>query len=241
MYKTFLISELKKWAREPLTRLLVFYPLIFGLIGRYLLPYLAETTDFVLEQYADIILVALTLMMPLVFGALIGFSMLDDRDDNILSAVKVTPLGLGKFFLFRLIMIFFFATLACIFVILFSDILSLDLSRVIAISILAGLSAPATGMFINSFAKNKIEGFAVMKGFGTLIVFPIVAMFFLDFKELFFSFAPGFFPAKALSALIRGEEALFLTYNQYYIIGWIYGIVLNLLVYKLFVNKVKEF
>ena len=236
MYLTFIISEIKKWIREPLTRVIIFYPLIFGLIGRYLLPYIEENTGFVIEYYADVIIVALSLMMPMVFGALIGFSILEDRDDNVLPAIKVTPLGLEKFMLFRLTIIFLCSIAACIFVILFSDIANFKLTEVIAVSILASLSAPATGLFINAFAKNKIEGFAVMKGFGALIFFPIIALFLTDVKELFFVIAPGFFPAKAISTLIR-EESLFLSYNQYYFLGWVYGIILNILTYKVFKSR----
>ena len=236
MYFTFIVSEFKKWLREPLTRLIIFYPLVLGLVGRYLLPYIESNTGFVIDFYADVILVVLSLITPLIFGAVIGFSILDDRDDNVLSAVKVTPLGINKFLSFRLIMVFICSTAACIFVILFSDIVSLKLGRVVSISVLASLSAPMTGLVINSFASNKIEGFAVMKGFGALIFFPIVSLFFVDFKELFFAFAPGFFPAKALSALVRGEQALFLSYNQYIFFGWIYGVAVNILAYVVF-NK----
>ncbi|MFW6269826.1 MAG: ABC transporter permease [Bacillota bacterium] len=238
MYKTFISSEIKNWLREPISRLLIFYPLVFGLIGLYLLPYIEENTGFVIAFYADVIIATLALFMPLVFGALIGFSILEDRDDNVLSSVKVSPLGINKFFSFRLIMIYVVSTAACIFVILFSDIADLSLGQVIAISLLASLSAPLTGLFINSYATNKIEGFAVMKGFGAIIFFPIIALFFFDSKELFFAFAPGFFPAKALSAIIRGDEVLYLNYNIYYFLGWVYGIITNIVFYKLFIKKV---
>lgn len=237
MIKTFIISELKKWTREPLTRFILFYPLLFGFIGRFILPYIEENTGFVIGMYADVIIAVFALMMPMIFGALIGFSILDDRDDNVLMTIKVTPLGLQRFFSFRLIMIFIFAIMASIFVILFADIGDLALSRVIAISIVSSLSAPLTGLFINSFASNKIEGFAIMKGFGVLIFIPLVSLFVFDFKELFFAFAPGFFPAKAVSALVRGDQFMYLSFNSYYILGWVYGIVMNILAYRYFAKK----
>ncbi len=239
LYLVFVKSEFKRWVREPLTRVMVAYPLIFGLIGRYLLPYIEENTGLVIALYADLILVMLTLIMPLIFGILMGFAILDDRDDNVLPAVKVTPLGLNKYFSFRIIMIFICTILACLFVILFSDIADLGTGRVISIAVLASLAAPMTGLFINIFASNKIEGFAIFKGFGTLIFFPIIALFFTDFKELFFAFAPGFFPAKAISSIIRGDEMMFLSYNQYIFWGWVYGIVLNLIAFRYFRKKRK--
>ncbi len=237
MIKTFILSELKKWSREPLTRFILFYPILFGLIGRFLLPYIEENTGFVVELYADIIIAIFALIMPMIFGALIGFSILDDRDDNVLMTIKVTPLGLERFFAFRLVMIFFFAILASIFVILFADIGVLSLNEVIAISIVSALSAPLTGLFINSFASNKIEGFAIMKGFGILIFVPLASLFVFDFKELFFAFAPGFFPSKAVSALVRGDQFMYLSFNSYYILGWIYGIGMNIVAYKYFSKK----
>jgi len=237
MYLTFIISEFKKWLREPLTRIIIFYPLLFGAIGRYLLPYVEENTAFLIAPYADIITASLVLMMPMIFGALIAFSILDDRDDDVLDAVAVTPLGLTKFFSFRLIMIYFCSFLACLFVILFADIVQLKLTAIVHLSALASLSAPMTGLFINAFAKNKIEGFAVMKGFGALIFFPIIALFFTDFKELFFALAPGFFPAKMLSTLIRSEKTMFLSYSTYVLAGWSYGFILNILSYKIFQKR----
>ena len=237
MIKTFIISELKKWTREPLTSFLLFYPLLFGFIGRFILPYVEENTGFVIELYADVIIAVFALMMPMIFGALIGFSILDDRDDNVLMTIKVTPLGLQRFFSFRLIMIFIFSIFASIFVILFADIGNLALSSVIAIATVSSLSAPLTGLFINSFASNKIEGFAIMKGFGALVFIPLVSLFVFDFKELFFAFAPGFFPAKAVSSLVRGDQFMFLSFNSYYILGWVYGIIMNILVYRLFARK----
>ena len=188
-------------------------------------------------MYADVVIAVFALMMPMIFGALIGFSILDDRDDNVLMTVKVTPLGLQRFFAFRLIMIFIFAILASIFVILFADIGGLELYEVIAISVVSALSAPLTGLFINSFASNKIEGFAIMKGFGVLIFVPLVSLFVFDFKELFFAFAPGFFPAKSVSALIRGDQFMYLSFNSYYLLGWVYGIIMNIVAYRYFSKK----
>ena len=134
-------------------------------------------------------------------------------------------------------MIYVCSFIACIFVILFADIVQLELTAILHLSALASLAAPMTGLFVNAFAKNKIEGFAVVKGFGALVFFPIIALFFTDFKELFFAFAPGFFPAKMLSTLIRNGEAMFLSYNTYVLGGWIYGIILNIVSYKVFKKR----
>ncbi len=239
MYMTFLSSEIKKWSRDTMMKFLVIYPLIFGLIGRYLLPKIAETSGFSIDAFADVIVVILTLITPQMFGALIGFSILDDRDDKIFSSIKVTPLSINQFLSFRLVMVFVLSFASTIFVMWFSDIGDLPFGNIVAISFLASLSAPMTGLFINALSHNKIEGFAVMKGTGIIIIFPIIALFFLDMKEFIFSFAPGFWPAKAISTLIRGEGLFNFSYNQYYFIGLAYIILLNILVYRFFKYRTK--
>lgn len=215
------------------------YPFIFGLIGRYMLPWIAEKSDFSIDLYADLIIVILTLMVPISFGALIAFSILEDRDDNILTSVKVTPLSINQFLSFRFFIVLVLAYITTVFVIWFSDIGNIPLKNIFAISLLASLEAPMYGLLINSLSNNKIEGFAVMKGFGIFMIFPIIALFFIDKKELFFSFAPGFWAAKSISSIIRGEGVLYLSYYQYYFIGILYLILLNIGAFKLFKRKVE--
>lgn len=239
MYKNFIASEWKKWLRDPLMKFMVFYPILFGIIGRYVLPLIAENTGFSIEDFADVIVVILVLLVPHVYGALIGFSILDDRDDHILTSIEVTPLGIHQFLSFRMAVVFALTFIATTYVIWFSNIVDMRLVNILAIAFLVSFITPMTGLFINALAKNKIEGFAVMKGAGMIIVFPIVALFFFDSKELLFSFAPGFWPAKAISSLIRGEEILLLTYHQYYFLGLAYIVLLNIVVYKIFLTKVK--
>lgn len=219
-------------------RFMLFYPLLFGVIGRYVLPAIAETASFSIEQNADFIIAALILMTPLIFGAIIGFSVLEDRDDHIIDSVKVTPLNINQFISFRLIIVYLFSFAACIYVMWFSAIGSLPLKDMILIAFLASLSAPMTGLLINVFAHNKIEGFAIMKLIGTIIILPVIALFFTDYKELFFAVIPAFWPAKMISSIVRGEEFMYLGYTLYFWIGLVYVVILNIFSYNRFSRKV---
>lgn len=214
------------------------YPIIFGLLGRYFLPWVSEKYGFNFVPFNDLILVILVLFVPIAYGALIGFSILEDRDDNVLTNIKVTPLSLHQFLSFRLIAVYLLCVVATIFVMWFSKVGNISMKYIISISLLASLEAPISGLLINSFARNKIEGFAVMKVGGSIMIFPIVALFFKGARELFFSFAPGFWSAKAISSIIRGGN-LYLSYNQYYFIGLLYMVILNILSYLLFIKKTR--
>lgn len=239
MYGNFLKSELKKWSRDSMMGFMALYPFVFGLLGRYLFPWLENNSGFSTEVYGDLINVMLVLVVPISFGALIAFSILEDRDDNILGSVKVSPLSLGEFISFRLILILILSFVTTVFVLWFSDIGGLALGYIFAIGILAALEAPMYGLLINCLSNNKIEGFAVMKGLSALILFPIIALFFIDKKELFFAFAPGFWYSKALSSIFRGEGVLYLSFYQYYFIGLAYLSLLNVLAYFLFKRRLE--
>lgn len=238
MYMSFIKSEIKKWTRDPMMGFMLIYPIIFAFLGRYLLPWLSEKYGFNFEPFTDLILVILVLFIPIAFGALIGFSLLEDRDDNILINIRVTPLSIHQFLSLRLVGIYILCVIATIFVIWFSKVGNLAMKNIISISLLASLEAPISGLLINALARNKIEGFAIMKAGGSIVVFPIVALFFNGAKELFFSFAPGFWSAKVISSLVRGG-GLYLSYNQYYFIGLVYMVILNILAYGLFIKRTK--
>lgn len=239
MFGSFFSSEIKKWTRDPMTAFMIIYPLFFGLLVRYALPAIAETSGFIPEAYADFILAATVLITPLAYGALVAFSILDDRDDHILTAINVTPLSLNKFLAFRMILATALAFGATIFVIWFANIAEVSLGIMVAIALLNCLAAPMTGFFINAFATNKIEGFAVMKGFGMMIILPVVSLIFTDAKEFIFALVPGFWPAKALSVVIRGEGILQLSFSGYYFIGLAYVAILTMLSYRVFLKRTK--
>ena len=237
MYGSYVSTEFKKMSRDPMMTFMVFYPIILSLIGRYLLPLVAKGSNFNIDLYADIIIVILTLLTPMIYGAIIGFSILDDRDDNILTSIRVTPLSIHQFISIRIVTVSLLSFIACVYVMWFSNVGNLRLGNILAIGALASLTTPMTGLIINALSQNKIEGFAVMKGTGIIIIFPVIALLFIDKREFFFSFAPGFWPAKAISVLVRGEGLLTLSYNQYYFVGIVYALVLNLLAYKFFLKK----
>ncbi len=240
MYLSFIHAEFKKWVRDPMLSFMIAYPLIIGLVGRYGLRYIERTSGMSLLPYTDIILVVLTLVTPNIFGALLGFSILDDRDDHIFESVQVTPLSVAGFLAFRILVVMILSFVSTLFVMWFVEIGNLTWWEIFTVSFLSSLAAPATGLLINALATNKVEGFVAMKGVvGILIVFPVVGLFFVDSKELFFALAPGFWPAKVLSSLVRGQGVLLLSTAQYYWFGVLYALVANFAMSRAFRRKVR--
>ena len=240
MYLSFIYAEFKKWMRDPMLSFMMAYPLIIGLLGRYGVRYIERASGLSLLPYADLILVVLTLVTPNIFGALLGFSILDDRDDHIFQSVQVTPLSVVGFLAFRVLVVTLLSFVSTLFVMWFVEIGSVAWWDMVTISLLSALAAPATGLLINALATNKVEGFVAMKGVvGILIVFPVVGLFFTDLKELLFALAPGFWPAKVLSSLVRGQGVLPLSGAQYYWLGVLYAVGFNFAMALAFKKKVR--
>jgi len=131
MYSNFIKSEFKKWSRDPMMAFMLIYPLIFAFLGRYLLPWITEKYGFNFQHFTDLILVILVLFIPIVYGALIGFSLLEDRDDNVLINIRITPLSIHQFISFRLVGVYILCVISSIFVLWFSKVGAIPMKNII--------------------------------------------------------------------------------------------------------------
>lgn len=126
--------ELKKWLRDSLLAFLVTYPLIFAAAARWLVPFIETRNSVSLAPYYYLIVAALTLFTPLIFGAVAAFSILEDRDDNILLAIKVAPLNLSFFIGIKLLIVFSLSFLSSMFIIWFSRLAEVSASTLVGVS-----------------------------------------------------------------------------------------------------------
>jgi len=235
--QSYIKYELKKWIRDPMVAFLLIYPVILALAVRFGVPFAENKFGFPLTSYNHIIIGALLLFTTVLTGTVIAFSILDDRDDKILYAVDVSPVSFDTFIGLRFFMCFILTYISCILAIWIAGI-AVPLYAMLLISISISLFSSLSAMFINCFSNNKIEGFAVMKGGGSIIIFPIVAMFFTDKKEFFFGFEPNFWTVKALGVAMQPNMDFNLSFGLYYTIGLVFVIALNFLIYKTFKRKI---
>lgn len=230
--------ELKNLLRDRMTAMLLVYPIMVGFLGKYLL----ENQNFD-ENGINLLVVALTIISGMIFGSMAGFSILDDRDDNVFLSIQISPMNVRFYVWFKVLFIYILSVFANLLIFLIMGGLGLELIDFILISLLIGLQVPINAFLINALSSNKVEGFIAMKGSGFLIIFPVVAFFFLDWKEWLFAFAPAFWGAKAVqSRLLQsyidlGVVSMNLDFWMYLGIGFVYNIVLVYLMYNVFKRK----
>lgn len=202
--------------RDPMLRLFIFMPLFIPLLFRILVQngsrLLREYTGFELSPYYLLIVSIVILMAPLILGTAIGFVLLDERDENILSFIAVTPLGKRGQLAYKLsiaVLISFICTYLSLFLTGLVEILPVHL---LPVALMAALEAPFITLFITAFASNKVEGLVMSKATGLLMTGPLLAYFVPEPWSHLALIFPTTWVARAFQA---GYESLgpFLLYN----------------------------
>jgi fluoroquinolone transport system permease protein len=227
--------ETKNLIREKMTMVMLLWPLIIGWLIKYLID------EGVIEgQVLGVLAMMIALLAGFAYGAMAGFSLLDDRDDQVFASIQISPVSLTWYIWFKICFVYVLAVLAGFFMIWITGALPLTNGEVWLVSALSALQVPIVAFLVNAFAKNKVEGFVTMKATGFLLLFPVGGFFFLDLKEWLFALAPAHWAAKAvqfsmLKPLIdAGLVEMNLNFYQYLGIGVVYNLVLIAGAYRIF-------
>jgi hypothetical protein len=175
--------SLRVLLRDPFLRLMALLPFVVALVFRLGLPAadaaLAEVIDpstFRLGDYYPV-LSAFLLQLPGLFaGGVTGFSILEDRDEGILSATAVTPIGRAGYLTSRLL---FPALLAVAGALIVVPLAGLHRPDPVALLLAAAASAPlapVSALLLVALATDKVEGLAVWKLVGFLFIGPVVQL-----------------------------------------------------------------
>jgi len=240
MFKLVFKNELKNIIRDPMYAFFAVYPFIFGALGYFLVKFIEEQSEN--PTWSKMVAMLLVLMTSYVFGAVTGFTLLDDKDDKVLMSLKITPISTKMYVLVKLLIGYVFGFIATLIIIFATGFLAnSSIWMILLITIIASMQAPFLALVVNSFADNKVEGFVVMKATGMTLILPAVAFFYTDWKEFFFIIAPGFWPARMVQMEIMPTSIFNIDYNLpilgYFLVGMAYNILISFLLFKLYSKK----
>jgi fluoroquinolone transport system permease protein len=237
MFMTVLKQELRNIARDKMYKFMVIYPMIIAVVGYFLIPHLKENGDLLAANILTLVFILLT---GFIFGAITGFTLLDDQDDYVLFALKVTPISVKSYVLFKLVMAFLMAVLATFLLIVVTGFLKqTSFINLLLIVILVAFQAPLFASLINSFARNKVEGFVIMKTTGIVMLVPVAAIFITNWTELFLGLLPGFWAARLVSIEIIPAQYFLGGTLTYFAFGFIINLGLTYLFFKLYTKRVQ--
>jgi len=184
----------------------------FGLpaLNDYLLEQdiLNETTFITsLEQIYPMLVAYLALFTgALLVGTIFGFMLLDEKDDNTIKAMLVTPVTMNQYLTYRVGMPVFIAFFIVLFQFLFINQAQVQLWQAILLAGGASFVAPIASLFFASFAANKVQGFAFTKFTGVAGWTILLGWFVPMPLQLIIGLFPPFWISKAYWMILDGND-----------------------------------
>lgn len=194
------MGDLKNIRRDPMLLSFLFIPLILLIVLRFGVPlatgFVQEQFQFDLVPHYVFIVSFIVLVNPLILGMLVGFMILDERDEDILTYFAVTPLSKSGYLLFRIVspvvVSFGFAFL----MVGLSGLMDPAYWRLTPFVLLAALEAPILALFLATFASNKVEGLALGKGSGIIFIAPFIGYLVKAKWQIFAGIFPPYWISK---------------------------------------------
>jgi len=196
--------------RDSLLAWMAAMPFFFIFIFRFGVPWardslLAQFSFDIAPFYILLMSYAFVVGMPLLFGVVIGFLLLDERDDGTLIALQVTPMSLNSYLVYRVTLPMILSVVLTMVTFPLAKLVTFPTGYLLLVTLLSAPLAPIFALFLASFAANKVQGFAIMKASGTVQVLPMVAYFIQSNWHLAFGIIPTYWPAKLYWVLDAGE------------------------------------
>ncbi|MCP4416154.1 MAG: hypothetical protein GY805_06010 [Chloroflexi bacterium] len=222
--------DLRNITRDEMLRWMLFVPLLLAAVVRYGWPYAVAQLQIHYQlditPYADLMMSYIVIGTPAVFGMVIGFLLLDERDEGSLIALQVTPLSLNNYIAYRLGLPLILTIPLLLISLPLAGIMTFSFWEILLMALLAAPLAPLLAMLMPAFASNKVQGFALMKGAGVLFIVPIAAFFIETEWQWLFGLLPTFWAPKLYWMLTLDEKGVWLAVLLGLVVQllWIYGL-----------------
>lgn len=226
LLRAFGLNDLRNVRREALLLYMLIIPPLMVAALRLVLPWattsFSERFGFDLASYYPMILsFFFVLQIPLLFGVLVGLLVLDERDDDTLTALRVTPISMMGYALYRGGATVFLSFAYVLITLRFSGFAPPSLlPAMAAVAFLSGLLSAVFATVLVTFAANKVEGIAVTKGLAILMLGPLAAYFIHSDWQILFGLLPTYWPAKAFWVAGEGGNFWF-----YILVGLVYNLL----------------
>lgn len=210
-------NDARRIGRDRFLLLMVSFVVYIAVVLRFGLPwlngYLAEagilpgdTFAVPLSAFYPLIVAFMAVFQgAMITGTVFGFALLDEKDDQTLTAMLVTPVPFNQYILYRVALPTVCAAFIVVFMVLVINQALLPVWQLALIAAGASLAAPISALFYGITSENKIQGIAMSKFvsiFGYLIVF---AWFVDEPWQWLFGLFPPYWISKAYWMALEGR------------------------------------
>jgi fluoroquinolone transport system permease protein len=226
--------DAKSVRRDAMLRWLAAYPIAVALLLRWGVPALSNTVrvraDVDLVPYYPLFVSFLVLAVPTITGIVIGFLLLDQRDDQTLTALRVTPLPLNSYLAYRIVIPMALSVVMTVVAVPLTGLAGIGFLPLSIVAVGAAPLAPMQALFLAGFARNKVQGFALTKGAGVLLWPPMLAYFIDSRWQYAAGVVPQYWPVKSFWMLQAGEPNAWVCL----LVGTVYQLLLLVLLLRRF-------
>ena len=231
-------------SRDSFLTFMLVYAAIIAFVLRFGLPWLNQ---YFIDQGVmpgDRISISLADIYPMIvaymgiyvgcvlIGSVFGFLLLDEKDQNTLRAMLVSPVPVEQYLLYRIGIPSFLAFFVIIFMWQIINQALLPIWQVLLISAAGALAAPIIALFFATYAENKVQGFAYSKFVGTSGLVFLIGYFVAEPWQWLFGLFPPFWVGKAYWMALEGRPG--------WIVALVIGVLLQLLLIRFLAQQFKR-
>jgi fluoroquinolone transport system permease protein len=226
--------------RDNMLFYMAFMPLVLALIMRFGVPLIRDQllsrTGLDIEPYYFLLMSYFMVMLSsALVGMAIGFLLLDERDNQTLLALQVSPLSMRQYVAYRIIVPVVLASVLVLVAYPIAGLGNLTFWQQVIVALTAALSAPLWMLFLGGFAANKVQGFALVKAAGFIMIFlPMFGYFVTSAWRWAFGVIPTFWPLKIYWLYEAGEPVVW----PYILVAVIFQLVLLVLLLRRFMQVI---
>lgn len=232
--KSLLIADAKNIARDPtliFAILLSIAPAIAISIWRSQIDQ-AAFNAFGLSNAIHLALPFLLSLPAFLIGWVVGFLLLEDRDEHTLLALDITPVGKGGYMLYRVAL-----AMALTFIVTLIGICLLapqtTWPMIIGLSVLVAIEGACAAFILPAVARNKVEGLAVTKLSNILAVASMLTLIPSPWRYL-----AGFIPTFWFGEALQVSSQTYLPLPVIFVLAFITHLGAAWLLYRLVLKRV---
>ena len=187
------LADLRNWVRDPMLLIAAVGPLVLATIIRFGTPTVADMAMPViaLSSYYPVIAGSMAVFGPSIYGFIVGMFVLEDREQGVLTAYRVSPLSIRGYLLYRGATAYALSLMATFPALAAIGLVPVSPTVLIGTVVVGALSGPVLTLAFGTLASNSIEGLALGKLVNVVVLVPAVVIAVVP-EPL--QFAAGVFP-----------------------------------------------
>lgn len=192
IYRLF-VTDFKRILADSFTLFMYFSPWLTAIAVLFLWDYLTENhSEWPLDDYRVLVSICVSLMVSLNMGIVLGFQLLEEKEQGVFKAISVTVLNQNYYLFYRFLLFILLSIVLGYISYTILDLVDVNTWHLLCVLVFASLQVPIQALVISSFTKNTIEGFAMMKATGFMLLVPLLVTHF--YPDAFWSWLAAILP-----------------------------------------------